>query len=196
MKQRTFITILGLVVILLAACSTGAPSPLRSEADFIAGAAEEMAPAEPSFERETTAAGADALEKVNLQNQVGQERLIIRSGDMSIVVEDSDAAAADIARLAESLDGWVVSSDLFESGGYKRGSVTVRVPANRFDAALTQIKDLALEVNSESTSSQDVTEEYVDLESRLANLRPRPIACAASWTRPATWKMPWTSIAS
>ncbi|MGD8807771.1 MAG: DUF4349 domain-containing protein, partial [Chloroflexota bacterium] len=69
-----------------------------------------------------------------------------------------------------ALGGWLVSSDLYESSGYKRGSVTIRIPAERFDDAVAEIKAMALEVRSESTSSQDVTEEYVDLESRLANL--------------------------
>lgn len=168
MKPQYSIILLILAAVLLVACGAMG-SPRMAEVDSFA--AEEIAPAEPAFDGEAgSSISADTLEKVNLQNQAAREQLIIRNGDLSIVVQDSDAAAADIAQLAESLDGWLVSSDLFESSGYKRGSVTIRVPAERFDAAVAEIKAMALEVRSESTSSQDVTEEYVDLESRLANL--------------------------
>jgi hypothetical protein len=144
-------------------------APQRSEADYLA--VEEMAPAEPALDGESGASMAgDTLKTVNLQSQVGAERLIIRTGDVTIVVQDSETAAADVGQLADALGGWLVSSDLYESSGYKRGSVTIRIPAERFDDAVAEIKAMALEVRSESTSSQDVTEEYVDLESRLANL--------------------------
>ncbi|MFN2223830.1 MAG: DUF4349 domain-containing protein, partial [Candidatus Promineifilaceae bacterium] len=168
MKRRSTIILLTLVAILLAACA-GMSAPQRSEADYFA--VEEMAPAEPALDGESGASMAgDTLKTVNLQSQVGAERLIIRTGDVTIVVQDSETAAADVGQLADALGGWLVSSDLYESSGYKRGSVTIRIPAERFDDAVAEIKAMALEVRSESTSSQDVTEEYVDLESRLANL--------------------------
>ena len=50
-----------------------------------------------------------------------------------------------------------------------RGSISIRVPDDRFEQALSELRELAVRVTSESTSSQDVTEEYVDLESRLKN---------------------------
>jgi hypothetical protein len=167
MKQRSLFIMLGLVMFLLAACGAmGSPEM----ADFASEGA--AAPEEPAFDRELTTSSIsdDTLDKVNMQYQAEVERLIIRTGDVSIVVKDTEAAAADIAHLATRLEGWVVGSDLYESGGYKRGSVTIRVPADRYDAALDEIKAMAMEVRSESSTSQDVTEEYVDLESRLANL--------------------------
>lgn len=42
--------------------------------------------------------------------------------------------------------------------------------STRFNEALQALRDLAVDVKSESTSGQDVTEEYVDLEARLRNL--------------------------
>jgi len=50
-----------------------------------------------------------------------------------------------------------------------RGWISIRVPDDRFESVLAELRDLAVRVTSESTSSQDVTEEYVDLESRLKN---------------------------
>jgi hypothetical protein len=100
-----------------------------------------------------------------------QERMIIRTGQMSIVVADTEAALAEIARLAETLGGWVVSSNAYQyDERAKMGSIRVRVPANRFDEIVAAVKETAVSTTRESTDSQDVTDEYVDLSSRLDNL--------------------------
>ncbi|MEW5986028.1 MAG: DUF4349 domain-containing protein [Chloroflexota bacterium] len=99
-----------------------------------------------------------------------QERLIIRTGDLRIVVEDTEGSLAAIGDLANQLEGWVVSTNVYQVGEAKEGSITIRVPSAQFDAAMSQIKAMALEVNGETTTGQDVTEEYVDLSARLANL--------------------------
>jgi hypothetical protein len=68
------------------------------------------------------------------QVPVAQERLIIRTGQMSVVVLDTEVALAEITLLAEATGGWVVSSNVYQFNERgKRGSITVRVPAERFD---------------------------------------------------------------
>jgi hypothetical protein len=101
----------------------------------------------------------------------GVERLIIRTGDISIVVADTEDGMARIAALAEGNGGWVVSSYVFQADEFaKSGTITVRVPAEGFQSVLDAISEMAIEVQSLSTSGQDVTEEYVDLDARLGNL--------------------------
>lgn len=51
----------------------------------------------------------------------------------------------------------------------RRGWISIRVPDGKFEQALAELRDLSVRVESESTDSQDVTEEYVDLQSRLKN---------------------------
>ncbi len=50
-----------------------------------------------------------------------------------------------------------------------RGWISIRVPDGKFEQTLVELRDLAVRVKSESTDSRDVTEEYIDLESRLKN---------------------------
>jgi len=50
-----------------------------------------------------------------------------------------------------------------------RGWISIRVLAERFEQALDELREIAVRVESESTDSRDITEEYVDLESRLKN---------------------------
>jgi len=67
---------------------------------------------------------------------------------------------------------YVVSSE--EYGGVEGGSpyvgMTIRVPATRFGEAMDRLADLAVEVTARNESGEDVTEEYVDLETRLESL--------------------------
>ena len=103
------------------------------------------------------------------------ERLIVRSGSISMVVEDTRGAQQSVEDMvAEMADegAYVVSSE--EYGGIEGGSphigMTIRVPATRFAEAMDRLADMAVEVAARNESGQDVTEEYVDLETRLESL--------------------------
>jgi len=97
------------------------------------------------------------------------DRMIVRTGDMSVVVEDVLQARDEIAQLAARFDGYVVSSQISGEEADMRGWITIRVPDEKFESALIELRNLAVRVKSESTNSQDVTEEYMDLEARLKN---------------------------
>jgi hypothetical protein len=103
------------------------------------------------------------------------ERLIIRNGNISLVVEDTRATQTTVEEMVAAMaaeGAFVVSSE--EYGGTEetqpRISMSIRVPAARFDETMERVAELALQVNSRSESAQDVTEEYVDLEARLESL--------------------------
>ncbi len=98
-----------------------------------------------------------------------EERMIIRTGEMSLVVEDVVDARDEIAQLAVRYDGYVVSSRISGEEQDRRGRISIRVPDDRFEQALAKLGELAVRVTSERTDSRDVTEEYVDLQSRLKN---------------------------
>jgi hypothetical protein len=98
------------------------------------------------------------------------DRMIIRTGNMDIVVEDVQSAIQNIASLAESMQGFVVQSTTWRSGNSLFGTIGIRVPAESFNSVISTIHDSAIEVNSENTSASDVTEEYIDLQAKLSNL--------------------------
>ena len=98
-----------------------------------------------------------------------EERMIARTGEMSLVVEDVVGAKNEITQLAARYDGYVVSSQISGEEQDMRGYISIRVPDDKFESALAELRDLAVRVTSESTDSQDITEEYVDLQSRLKN---------------------------
>ena len=104
------------------------------------------------------------------------DRLVIRNANLSLVVGSPVEAADRIAALASSLSGFVVSSNVTQASTDAQGnkimqaSITIRVPSEQLDGALTQIHSLAVEVQTESVTGQDVTAEFTDLSSRLRNL--------------------------
>jgi hypothetical protein len=98
------------------------------------------------------------------------ERMIIRTGHLALKVDETEQAVAQIKSIATSLGGYVADSNVWRSDEKLRGTVTIRVPAESFDAAMEQVKGFAIEVERESVSGQDVTEEYTDLDARLRNL--------------------------
>ena len=97
---------------------------------------------------------------------VTQERIIIRTVDMAIVVTDIQNTTDAVSTMAQDMGGWVISSNRFQK---HRGFVSFRVPSGRLDEAIGRLRDMAVEVKSEVSDSRDVTDEYFDLKARLDN---------------------------
>jgi hypothetical protein len=99
---------------------------------------------------------------------VVQRRIIVRTVDIRTVVTDVAASIDSTAELAGEMGGWVVSSNRSEK---HRGFISIRVPADRLDESVLRLRESAVEVESEISTSRDVTDEYVDTQSRLTNLQ-------------------------
>lgn len=103
--------------------------------------------------------------------QAAAERLVIRTATIRALVTDVNAAESRIRELAEGRDGFVLSSQAEGAAEQRTATISFKVPAERFDETLGELTRLALTVESLQVEGQDVTDEYVDLESRLRNLR-------------------------
>jgi hypothetical protein len=176
MKQ---LVIIGLLLVLLAGCgSAGTTSQTGSIGDTAAEAepaAAEEAPeaagapaAEGAFDRDV----AEIASRAAVQSpQTQRERIVIRTATLQLDVERVDSAEAQVRQIAESRGGYVLSSQTYGEAGERFATITIKVPAIRFDQTISDIGRLALEVKSQEVQGEDVTDEYVDLESRLRNLR-------------------------
>jgi len=102
--------------------------------------------------------------------QVAGERLVIKTGTVSMVVENVADSVRLIETYAAEVGGFVVSSNIEKNGVAPSGNITIRIPSEEFDEGYDDVQGLG-EVKSKTTSGQDVTAEYVDLDSRLTNLR-------------------------
>ena len=102
------------------------------------------------------------------QQGAQQQRIIVRTVDITLVVSDLSSTSDTISSLAVQFGGWVVSSRRDQR---HRSTISIRVPAESVDEALAQLKASAVKVESEISSSQDFTNEYVDTSSKIRNLR-------------------------
>jgi hypothetical protein len=98
------------------------------------------------------------------------ERKIIRSSSLAIVVQHPAQVMDKVMALAEMEGGYLESS---QGGGQDAASasLTIRVPAARFEEARMEIRKLGLRVENETITAQDVTRQYVDQDANLHNLR-------------------------
>ncbi|MCD6519459.1 MAG: DUF4349 domain-containing protein [Anaerolineae bacterium] len=99
------------------------------------------------------------------------ERMIIRTADLTIVVQNTDEALNALEALVKAHQGYVSEMNRWLQNEQPHARMTVRVPAEDLDVVLEAIHSLALRVEQESISGQDVTEEYIDLQARLENLQ-------------------------
>lgn len=98
------------------------------------------------------------------------DRKIVKSGSISLVVDNISDAMDAIAGFSRELGGYVVSSNKIKSKDDSlSGIITIRVPAEQFDNAFAQLRGLAVDILRENTNSVDVTEEYTDLQAQLHN---------------------------
>ena len=103
-----------------------------------------------------------------------QTKMIVYTAELSLVVKDSGVAQEDITKMVEGIGGYVSNSSSYTyDGGLRRITLTLRMPVEKFNEMMIALRDMAMEVTQETIGSQDVTQEYVDLESRLGALEAK-----------------------
>lgn len=102
-------------------------------------------------------------------------RLIVKDAELELLVTDTDAAIDRTTQIAADCAGYIISSRVWYEEWlgekYKYATITLGVPADQFERAMRRLRQLALQVVDETASGQDVTDEYIDLQSRLDNLK-------------------------
>lgn len=114
------------------------------------------------------------------------DRMVIKNAYLTLVVDNITSVMAQINTLATTFGGYVVNSNVGENQDQLYASISFRVLAENFDATITALHNLAVDVKSESTTGQDVTQEYTDLNSRLRNLEASEAQLLELMTRAGT----------
>jgi hypothetical protein len=127
---------------------------------------------EPAAEAEQPAA---EVVSAKVDFQPAPNRLIIKNAEVTLTVEDTNVAINRITQAVADHGGYIISSEIwfkeFEGEDYKYATITYAVPVDRFEDSLSRLRGLAVKVENETATGQDVTDEYVDLESQLTNLK-------------------------
>lgn len=162
MRTKSLLLML-ILTLILTACAGASTSTMEAPA-----ASNPAAPytAESGLQVMPTA-GADQAMSSNVP---ASNRLVIKNANITVEVERVAEAEATLRVRAEQLGGYVVSVQTYGSDDEMISIITFRVPVERFDEALSGVESMAHRVLNRSVSGDDVTEEFVDLESRLRNL--------------------------
>lgn len=107
-----------------------------------------------------------------LQNTNDQQKLI-KSATLRYEVYDLDSSLSHISKTLTSHKGLVQNERQYDQGNRKYVSLTLRVPATNFDDFLDELmsSDDIRKLEDKSISAQDVTEQFIDIESRLSTKR-------------------------
>jgi len=105
---------------------------------------------------------------------INQERMVVYTAYISLETEGIQAALSKIEALADMYGGYVTKTSLSSSGVQTVTEISIRVPQSHFRAAIDQIHTYG-KVLDERTTSDDVTQQYVDLTARLVNLQKQEI---------------------
>jgi hypothetical protein len=97
----------------------------------------------------------------------GVDRLVLKDTSLSLKVNDVAQSISKIEESAVSLGGYLVDSTLTVPEGASTGSISVRVPSEKREEALTQFRSFGVKTVSEYVNGQDVTDQYVDNKERL-----------------------------
>jgi hypothetical protein len=183
------IMLLGLMV--LSACGSAASTPEEyaiAEAPVMeepmpalgqASGAESMGEAEaakgvPAPASDVSSAvyntGADAYNA-----EFSSSHMIIKNGDIKLLVEDTDIAMDRATQVIGDMGGYIISSrawyqPYYDGENYKYATITIGVPVDQFEHTLIRLRGLAVKVLDESASGEDVTNQFVDLQSQVDNL--------------------------
>jgi hypothetical protein len=102
---------------------------------------------------------------------ISADRMVVRTGNIQMVVNQISVTLEGINQIAARYGGYVVNSQQWKEGDRNIGAISIRVLAENYDKAMADLRSIAKSITSESTNSQDVTEEYSDLDSRVKNLQ-------------------------
>lgn len=151
-----------LMALVLGACSSAA-SPGKGEGPTT------VAPGDNAFGPIAAPSGATEGKGGTGSAADLADRKIVKTGDITIEVPNVAAALARVRTMALQLGGYVGGS---QAGTLDQSAtLTLRIPADKFDEAIARLHEFDGTVLSEATREEDVTSALVDLDARLKNLQ-------------------------
>ena len=177
MRRGSIIAVCCVLLVVLAGCSGAGGGDAASGGSDIGASADEAAEAEAAADATASSdSGSDAGSGdggAGVRAQVGSRDLIYEA-DVTLRVDDFEAARADLTAMARDRGGYVGASTQRVRGEGNRtwttGRLVLRVPAGEYNDTIGTVRDRG-EVRSFDESTTDVTDQVTDLEARLESLR-------------------------
>lgn len=114
----------------------------------------------------------DQSKETESSNETKTQRMIIHNAAISANVKELSVAQEKITQKVKKYNGYIVESTVYqESESNNYGKMVVRVPEEHFETFLVEAESEVTKVLEHNVTGEDVTEQYVDLESRLKSKR-------------------------
>ena len=155
-------------LLLLALLLQGCGGETGSQAG--AGSAAESAPDAASMEEAAGGAEMAVVQEPGPITDGPLDRMVVKTAELGVRGEDVRGSAEEAGRVAERFGGEILSSRIYAGSGPVTADLVLSVPSGEFEAALDELRGLGERVTTDTVEGQDVTEEFVDLESRERNL--------------------------
>jgi hypothetical protein len=168
LRNLIAVTLLALSIISCAA----APTPIALQKQAAGNAAPPFTTA-PLPAQPPPPAGVRGLGESNsVPALASADRMIVYTVQLSVEVQDTEKAEAALSGIVAQYKGYIAGTQMARNpAGLMTGTITIRVPAESLDATQKAIEGVGLKVLSRSRSSNDVTDQYTDLNARLTNLQ-------------------------
>ena len=164
---------------MLGACGAGAG--ITSTGGDSAGG--QPAPEAPAADEALGDGDTGARTSEEQPSAIRDETKVVYTGSLQLVVEDVNAAVVRASGLVRGAGGYVAASERTSDGDNPVATITYRIPAERWESVIEQLRDLGQKVAGERTSAVEVTGQLVDLEARIRNLRATEAALQAILSR-------------
>jgi len=164
-KRNKLSFLLLLVVVYLVVKQSSGVRPLSQPAILsIGGAGEE------SVALKSAPSVSSLLPSRNYTPTTETDRLVVQESNLSLVVKNVRESSDKATDWAKSVGGYMVSSSLSQPEEAPYAYVVLRIPAKDLKPAIEYFRSLAIKVSSENLLGTDVTDEYIDIDSRLDTL--------------------------
>lgn len=156
----------------LTACAAAAtPSSQAASSTANRSVAEAARPAAAPAPAAVGGVAAPANSSANsAQAQADAERLVIRNATLKLVVKNTEEDMSSIGKMAAEMGGFVNSSSTTKYDKGLQATLSLKIPSKQFDEMMSKLRKMAIEVQEEKITGQDVTAEFSDLDAQVKNL--------------------------
>lgn len=168
-RPQIAILVLLLAALLLSACGASAPAPQVVEKQV--SPMNDMGVESPAAAEAPVAVETDGVSGAPASELIQETRKIIYNANMTLIVDDTESAAQEIADMAVGMGGYVANMNGYRQGDRMIYDITIRIPAEKFEAGRSSLRNIAVRVENEQVNTDDITDQYYDIDARLRTLK-------------------------
>ncbi|WP_160720285.1 DUF4349 domain-containing protein [Bacillus sp. USDA818B3_A] len=166
--MRKSLKVLSIVCMVLFFGLSGCSSQAKDESAKMSTENKEMMDSAQSGKGEEALSASENTEKDQTADTVPVNQMVIYQADLELRVKNFEKTVQNLENKVKNYGGYIAESNVTRDGNEQvSGLLKLRIPQEHFQDFLTDAEGQAVEVLQRNINGQDVTEEYVDLESRL-----------------------------